>query len=66
VSAEFPSFDDYWQPFLRSQGPAFAYIETLTPSRLGRLEEALRDALPIAGDGSFALSLRAWAAKGIN
>ena len=63
--AHFDGFDDYWQPFLNSQGPASAYIATLAPPQLEGLRQRLEETLPIAADGSLDLGLRAWAARGV-
>jgi hypothetical protein len=62
--AVFADFDDLWQPFLGGQGPAGAYAVSLDDERRTALREELRQRLPIAGDGSIALTLRAWAAIG--
>jgi SAM-dependent methyltransferase len=64
VETTFADFDDYWSPFLGGQGPAPGYVSSLSePQRLA-LRDALRDALPIAADGSISLIARAWAVRG--
>jgi SAM-dependent methyltransferase len=60
----FPSFDDYWQPFLGGQGPAGAYAVSLDSGKQGALRERVRGSLPDAGDGSISLVARAWAVRG--
>jgi SAM-dependent methyltransferase len=61
----FARFDDYWAPFLSGTPfPAFAYVASLSPERKPALREAVRERLPLQGDGSFELTLRAWAARG--
>ncbi len=64
VPTDFRDFDDYWSPFLGGQGPAPAYVMSLTPARRDAQRERLRAALPIASDGSIHLIARAWAVRG--
>jgi SAM-dependent methyltransferase len=61
----FDSFQDYWQPFLRGQGPAGAYVAALPPTKRIALERRLLTRL-LNGrrDAPFTLQARAWAAKG--
>jgi SAM-dependent methyltransferase len=63
VATPFADFDDYWEPFLGGQGPAPAYAMSLDERRRTRLREEVRARLPIAADGSIALTARAWAAR---
>jgi len=61
----FSSFGDYWEPFGLGQGPAGAYVATLSPERRGALRERLRARLlGNAADQAFEMRARAWAAKG--
>jgi SAM-dependent methyltransferase len=64
VATRFHDFDDYWSPFLGGQGPAPAYTMSLPEERRTALRDAVRAALPIASDGSMALTARAWAVRG--
>lgn len=65
IELAFTSFDDYWRPFLGGQGPAGAYVGSLSDTRCAALEARLRDRLIGArGDGPFTLRARAWAVKG--
>lgn len=64
VPTPFRDFDDLWQPFLGGQGPAPAYAMSLDEGARDRLRERIRARLPIAADGSIALTARAWAARG--
>lgn len=64
VPTVFRDFDDYWSPFLGGQGPAPSYAMSLTDERREALQERVRSALPIAGDGSISLIARAWAVRG--
>jgi SAM-dependent methyltransferase len=66
VPTVFKDFDDYWLPFLGGQGPAPTYAMSLDEERRAGLREKIRAGLPIAGDGSIALTARAWAIKGIS
>ena len=60
----FPTFDAYWQPFLGGVGTPPAYVASLDEDHRAALREALRARLPVAADGSVALTARAWAVKG--
>jgi SAM-dependent methyltransferase len=64
IPTRFASFDDYWQPFLGGQGPAPAYAMSRDDSARARLREHIRERLPVAADGSIALTARAWAVRG--
>jgi SAM-dependent methyltransferase len=65
IAQPFASFDDYWTPFLGGQGPAGAYVASLTPTARDALRDALRTRLLGDGhDGPFTLTARAWAVKG--
>jgi ubiquinone/menaquinone biosynthesis C-methylase UbiE len=64
VETVFQNFDDYWQPFLGNVGPASTYTMSLNQINRQKLEEKLRDSLPIDDKGSIALNARAWAVKG--
>ncbi|ABS26170.1 class I SAM-dependent methyltransferase [Anaeromyxobacter sp. Fw109-5] len=64
VPTHFRDFDDYWSPFLGGQGPAPAYAMSLSEDRRVALREAIRASLPVASDGSIALTARAWAVRG--
>src|SRR5512134_935373 len=63
IPTPFASFDDYWQPFLGSQGPAPAYAMSLHEAARARLRDRIRERLPVQADGSIWLSARAWAAR---
>jgi len=64
IPTPFTSFDDYWQPFLGAQGPAPAYVASLSEERRRRLREALRNSLPANSAGAIVLRARAWAVRG--
>ncbi len=62
----FSSFEDFWSPFLERQGPAGAYVASLSEGPRRELEQRLRRRL--LGDGpdrSIALNARAWAVRGV-
>jgi SAM-dependent methyltransferase len=64
VPTTFANFDDYWRPFLGGQGPGPTLVAALSEDQRDRLRETLRERLPVAADGSIAITARAWAAKG--
>jgi SAM-dependent methyltransferase len=65
VPTPFANFDDYWGPFLGGQGPAGAYVISLDEDHQTELRDLLRSRLPMASDGSIALTARAWAVRGV-
>ena len=64
ITTEFQGFDEYWTPFLGKVGPAPSYTLSLSQEDRQKLEDKLREALPIEEDGSISLRARAWAVKG--
>jgi len=60
----FDDFDEYWIPFLGGQGPAPGYVASLSEEGRAVLRERVRASMPIAPDGSFVLTARAWAVRG--
>lgn len=61
VSTRFADFDDYWEPFLRGQGPAGVYVSGLAEAD----RAALRDEVAATvGPGPFDLSATAWWVRG--
>jgi SAM-dependent methyltransferase len=61
ASAAYADFDDFWDPFTLSVGPAGRYLASLSEARRTHVREACRAQLP---DGSFSLPARAWSARG--
>jgi len=61
----FLSFADYWEPFGFTQGPAGAYLRSVSARVRDEIERELRSKL-LAGkpDSPFTLSARAWAIRG--
>ena len=65
IETQFASFADYWGPFLEKQGPAGAYVATLSGRERDELEGRLRGRLLGQGpDRAFVLEARAWAVRG--
>jgi SAM-dependent methyltransferase len=62
VSVEHGGFDEWWEPFTRGVGPAGAHVKSLSPERQVELRERSRALVP---EGSFVLTARAWAARGL-
>jgi hypothetical protein len=66
IRMSFSSFEDYWEPFLGGQGPAGAYVASLSPARRDALRNRIRQRLVGNGlDRPIELEARAWAAKGV-
>ena len=63
ITTAFPSFDEYWRPFLGGQGPAPAYAMALDEEARGALRDRIRARLPLRADGSLALVARSWAVR---
>jgi len=64
IQLAFSSFDDFWLPFEKGQGPAGTYVRSLPESGRVQLRERLRTRLGPKGAGAFTLKARAWAVKG--
>lgn len=56
-----PTFEDWWEPYLRGAGPVGTYMDGLDEEGRDRLERAVRSEMPI---GPFEVSGSAWAARG--
>jgi SAM-dependent methyltransferase len=63
IATPFANFDDYWRPFLGGQGPAPAYVMSLTETARERLRDLIRERIPLMANGSIALTARAWAMR---
>lgn len=64
VPTVFPSFEDFWRPFLGGTGPAPSLVSTLADEKRSKLAEELVSRLPIQRDGTIELRARAWAVVG--
>ena len=62
VAVTHPSFEEWWQPYELGVGPAGSYVAALEPERRAALREHCRSRLP---DPPFAVTARAWAARGV-
>src|SRR5581483_9786618 len=62
VTAEHPTFDDWWEPFTLGVGPAGAYAASLTAEHREELRARCRARL---GEGPLSIPSRAWAARGV-
>jgi SAM-dependent methyltransferase len=66
IPLTFSSFEDFWSPFRDGQGPAGAYVASLSEGPRRDLEQRLRRRLlGEGGDRSISLNARAWAVRGI-
>jgi SAM-dependent methyltransferase len=65
IETHFKNFDDYWLPFLGGQGPASAYVRSLSDERQAVLREHIRARLPFSPDGAIPLAAQAWAVCGL-
>ena len=64
IAVDYADYEDFWQPFLTGTGPAGAYSVSLDDDRRGALRDAIFQRLGAPG-GSFTLTARAWAVRGI-
>jgi SAM-dependent methyltransferase len=64
IHMTFPSFGDYWRPFLGGTGPAPSYVASLGAGRRAILERKLDEMLRQGPDGTITLTARAWAVRG--
>jgi SAM-dependent methyltransferase len=65
IETRFASFDGFWTPFLAKQGPAGAYVASLSDTDRDALRARLRRRL--LGDGPdrpLVMHARAWAVRG--
>ncbi|HYF24229.1 MAG TPA: class I SAM-dependent methyltransferase [Baekduia sp.] len=58
---DYPSFEDFWEPFTLGVGPAGQHLAALDADHAARVRDVCRDALPPA---PFTLTARAWLAVG--
>jgi SAM-dependent methyltransferase len=62
ASAQFSSFDEWWEPFTLGVGPAGAYAETLDDPARTRLRDRCRQ---LVARPPFTVNTTAWAARGV-
>ncbi len=65
IPMTFPSFDDFWSPFLEGQGPAGTYVASLSEAEQLELAERLGERLQAQGGDAIRLNGRAWAVRGL-
>lgn len=66
IRMEYPSFDDYWAPYLGKDGPGAEYVATLNEEEGATLRAAVRAAfLDGEADGPRSFAAIAWAVKGV-
>ena len=65
ITMRFESFADYWDPFLLGQGPAGAYVRSLTRDRVRALRGEVRSRVsPSPENAAIALAARVWSVRG--
>jgi ubiquinone/menaquinone biosynthesis C-methylase UbiE len=62
ASAQFATFDEWWEPLTFGVGPAGAHVQTLTEPARDELRARCRELLPAA---PFTVRTAAWAARGL-
>jgi ubiquinone/menaquinone biosynthesis C-methylase UbiE len=62
ASVEYPTFEEWWEPFTFGIGPAGAFVAGLSRERASELRELCREHLPAA---PFTVTARAWAVRGL-
>jgi SAM-dependent methyltransferase len=62
ASAQFATFDEWWEPLTFGVGPAGAHVQRLTEPARDDLCERCRELLPAA---PFTVGTAAWAARGL-
>ena len=62
VSVQYADFDEWWEPYTLGVGPAGQHAARLDADALARVREACRRRLPAP---PFAITARAWAARGL-
>ncbi len=65
IRMEFACFEDYWAPYVGTDGPQAEYVATLNEAERTRLREAVKRAY-VDGepDGPRSYAALAWAVKG--
>jgi hypothetical protein len=62
LDVEHASFEEYWEPFMLGVGPAGSYLAGLDEEHRVAVRDRCRARFP---DGSIAVRLRAWSARGL-
>lgn len=64
VPTPFPTFEDFWEPFVTGPGPAPTYLASLSEARREALVDRLREGFACSPEGPARWTARAWAARG--
>lgn len=65
IRMEFTSFDDYWQPFTKGEGPPGRLIASLSETARGALQDHMQQAyIANRPDGPRSFACVAWACRG--
>lgn len=64
LSAQYPSFEQYWAPFLGGQGTVASYAMGLSASTRAQILARLDQSLPRNAQGHIQLAVRAFAVRG--
>jgi hypothetical protein len=65
VPTRFPTFAEFWRPFLGGTGPAPSYVAGLDAPQRAALAGRLERSLPRDPDGAISLTARAWVVRGV-
>ncbi len=67
IRMEHPDFADYWEPFLRGEGPIGGYVVGLGEAERARLEAAACGwrTWPASPDGPRSFAAVAWSCRGV-
>jgi hypothetical protein len=63
ASADYKSFDDWWEPFMFGIGPHASYVAALADEQKQAVREKAHELLG-SPSGPFTLDARAWFARG--
>ena len=64
IITTFPTFSDYWTPFLGGTGPAPSFLRSLSSSQREGLRVDLQGTVPTDSSGAITMLARAWAVRG--
>jgi len=64
IPIHFPTFEDYWRPFLGGTGPVPSYVASLSAEGRAVLRADLESRVPVGPGGEVALVARAWVVRG--
>lgn len=66
ILCEFSSLDELWQRYLTGEGPAGAYMKSLSAGSQEAIRRAIRQIVfGDGGEGPFSLRAKAWAVRGV-